>query len=81
MSKHAKGWGLGEPSLQWARKWWGQPDHFDWLSGYLQTRGMATPLRKGLAVVAASLALVPVNALWGPESIDHRLARGLAVWK
>jgi diguanylate cyclase (GGDEF)-like protein len=65
--------------MHWLRKWWEQPDHFDWLSGYLQTRGMATALRRGLAVVAASLALVPVNALWGPASIDDRLAVGLAV--
>jgi diguanylate cyclase (GGDEF)-like protein len=65
--------------MQWVRKWWAQPDHFDWLSGYLQTRGMATAMRRGLAIVAASLALVPVNALWGPASIDDRLALGLAV--
>jgi hypothetical protein len=32
----------------------------------------------GLAVVAALLALVPVNALWG-ASIDDRLALDLAV--
>lgn len=65
--------------MHWVRQWWGQPDHFDWLSGYLQTRGMATAMRRGLAFVAASLALVPVNALWGPASIDDRLALGLAV--
>ncbi|MFS0896745.1 sensor domain-containing diguanylate cyclase [Mycolicibacterium litorale] len=65
--------------MNWVEKWWRQPDHFDWLSGYLQTRGMATPMRRGLAVVAASLALVPANALWGPASIDDRIAVALAV--
>lgn len=65
--------------MQWVGRWWRQPDHFDWLSGYLQTRGMATAMRRGLALVAASLALVPVNALWGPASIDDRLAVGLAL--
>ncbi|BCI56030.1 hypothetical protein NIIDNTM18_53080 [Mycolicibacterium litorale] len=80
MSKHAPGrvaW--GDLSVNWVEKWWRQPDHFDWLSGYLQTRGMATPMRRGLAVVAASLALVPANALWGPASIDDRIAVALAV--
>ncbi len=65
--------------MQWVGRWWRQPDHFDWLSGYLQTRGMATAMRRGLALVAASLALVPVNALWGPASIDDRLAVSLAL--
>lgn len=65
--------------MQWVEKWWRQPDHFDWLSGYLQTRGMAPVMRRGLAVVAASLALVPVNALWGPASIDDRIALTFAV--
>ncbi|MGE2717938.1 diguanylate cyclase domain-containing protein [Mycolicibacterium litorale] len=65
--------------MEWVKKWWRQPDHFDWLSGYLQTRGMAAPMRRGLALVAASLVLVPVNALWGPASIDDRLAVGVAV--
>lgn len=65
--------------MHWLSKWWNQPDHFDWLSGYLQTRGLATPLRRALAVVAASLALVPINALWGPTWVDRRIGLVLAV--
>jgi diguanylate cyclase len=46
--------------------WWGQEDHFDWLTGYLQAHGLSTSTRRILAVVAASLVLVPVNVFWGP---------------
>lgn len=53
--------------------WWGQPDHFDWLSGYLQIRGLSVPARRILAVVSASLALVPFNVLWGPAPVDRKL--------
>ncbi|MET0896566.1 MAG: GGDEF domain-containing protein [Mycobacterium sp.] len=60
--------------MNWVGRWWRQPDHFDWLSGYLQNRGMGRPIRRMLAVVAASLALVPINAVWGPAAVDDRLA-------
>lgn len=47
--------------------WWGQDDHFDWLTGYLQAHGLSTNTRRVLAVVASSLVLVPVNVYWGPS--------------
>jgi diguanylate cyclase len=55
------------------KSWWEQPDHFDWLSGYLQIRGLSGPARRILAVVSMSLALVPVNVLWGPAPVDRML--------
>ncbi|MGE2729547.1 diguanylate cyclase domain-containing protein [Mycolicibacterium vaccae] len=64
--------------MHWIVKWWNQPDHFDWLSGYLQARGMARPMRRMMAVVAASLTLVPVNAMWGPAAVDNRFTGVLA---
>lgn len=54
--------------------WWGQEDHFDWLTGYLQAHGLSTSTRRILAVVAASLVLVPVNVLWGPVPLYPRVA-------
>lgn len=65
--------------MNWVGRWWRQPDHFDWLSGYLQNRGMGRPMRRMLAVVAASLALVPINAVWGPDAVDDRLAATISV--
>lgn len=64
--------------MHWIVRWWREPDHFIWLSGYLQARGMARPMRRMMVVVAASLTLVPVNAVWGPASVDNRLAGILA---
>ncbi|MGE2836203.1 GGDEF domain-containing protein [Mycobacterium sp. SMC-4] len=65
--------------MHWISRWWRQPDHFDWLSGYLQARGMARPMRRMMAVVAASLTLVPINALWGPASVDNWFTVALAL--
>lgn len=65
--------------MQWIARWWRQPDHFDWLSGYLQSRGMAGPMRRMMAVVAASLMLVPLNVVWGPASVDARFTMALAL--
>ena len=51
--------------MQWLAAWWRRPDHFDWLTGYLQAHGLSTPTRRIMAGVAASLALWPINILWG----------------
>ena len=42
-----------------AGPWWSQPDQFEWLSGYLHARGLATPTRRLLAAVSAALACAP----------------------
>jgi diguanylate cyclase len=59
--------------------WWRQPDHFDWLSGYLQAHGFSSSTRRIFAVVAASLALAPANVLWGPPPFHPRLALAVDV--
>ena len=28
--------------MNWLAAWWRQPDHFDWLTGYLQVHGLST---------------------------------------
>lgn len=65
--------------MKWMATWWRQPDHFDWLTGYLQAHGFSTSTRRTLAVVAASLALWPANVLWGPPPFDRRLALVVSV--
>jgi hypothetical protein len=53
-------------------RWWRQPDHFDWLSGYLHGRDLTRPTQKLMAVISASLALfTPVNVLWGPATLNR----------
>lgn len=61
-------------------RWWRQPDHFDWLSGYLHARDLTGPTQKLMAVISASLALItPFNAVWGPAAVNESLAILLAV--
>ncbi len=39
-------------------RWWGQPDQFDWLTGYLSARGLARPTRLLMALISAGLLLM-----------------------
>ncbi|TGD89213.1 GGDEF domain-containing protein [Mycolicibacterium sp. CH28] len=49
-------------------RWWQQPDHYDWLSGYLYARGWGTGTRVMLASMSAAMTLNCV-LLWA--SVDH----------
>lgn len=55
--------------MRWLRRWWRQPDHYDWIMAYLTTRGLAGIVRaliagvtiiSGAAVIA--LTTTPVVA-------------------
>ena len=46
-----------------ASRWWGQPDQFEWLSGYLHARGLATATRRLMALVSAALVGMPLSLL------------------
>jgi diguanylate cyclase len=65
--------------MRWLAAWWGQPDHFDWLTGYLQAHGLSTSARRILACVAASLVLVPANVRWGPVPAYPRVALAVSI--
>ena len=54
--------------MKWLAAWWRQPDHFDWLTGYLQSQGLSRNARRVFAGLAASLALYPADVLFGPRS-------------
>ncbi len=60
--------------MKWLAAWWGQADHFDWLTGYLQAHGLSSNTRRIMAVVAASLVLVPANVWLGPAHVYRPLA-------
>jgi hypothetical protein len=64
--------------MKWLAVWWTQPDHFDWLTGYLQSHGLSTNTRRILAGVAASLVFVPANVLWGRTPLSPRLSLAVA---
>ncbi len=41
-----------------ASRWWHQADQFDWLTGYLQARGLETATRRLMAVVSGALVFM-----------------------
>ncbi len=57
--------------MKWLAAWWGQADHFDWLTGYLQAHGLGANTRRLMAGVAASLVLVPAN-VWLNHALVYR---------
>lgn len=64
------------------RLWWEQPDHYDWLSGYLAARGLAALTRFILAGILGVLALAALLMLFspsGPADAPHRVITGLVV--
>lgn len=65
--------------MRWLAAWWRQPDHFDWLTGYLQSHGLSANTRRVLAGVSASLALWPLNILLGQTPFYPRVALAVSV--
>jgi diguanylate cyclase len=65
--------------MKWLAAWWGQTDHFDWLTGYLQAHGLSSNTRRLLAGVAASLVLVPANVWLGPTPVYEPAALAYSV--
>lgn len=49
------------------KRWWQQPNHYDWLSGYLHAHGMSAATRAMMAFISASLALCLVALLVGAD--------------
>ena len=54
--------------FQW---WWGQPDHHAWFSSYLKLRRMSGVTRGVLALLTASMALIPFGMLWSSAPPDN----------
>jgi diguanylate cyclase (GGDEF)-like protein len=60
------------------RRWWRQSDHFDWLTLYLNTRGIGLKGRAITAAVIASMAVVPALASVRPTLPHYPVAAVLA---
>ncbi|SPM34017.1 GGDEF domain-containing protein [Mycobacterium rhizamassiliense] len=65
--------------MGWVAEWWRQADHFDWLTGYLQAHGLSKSTRRALAVVAASLVLVPFNVTLGTPPLYPHVALAVSL--
>ncbi len=50
----------------WLRRWWRQPDRFDWFAVYLDDRGMQHIARLAVAATTAAFAMVAGAMLWSP---------------
>jgi diguanylate cyclase (GGDEF)-like protein len=57
------------------RRWWRQSDHFDWISWYLNTRGVLVLWRVLIAGVCAVLAVLPVALLASSPQHPNVVAR------
>lgn len=57
--------------------WRSQPDQFEWLSSYLQARGLATPTRRLMALVSAALVAMPLGVLRAPY--EHPVVTGVII--
>ncbi len=42
---------------------WAEPDQFEWVTSFLNERGLLTWARRALAMVAASAAMIPAVGL------------------
>jgi diguanylate cyclase len=60
------------------RRWWRQGDQFDWLTLYLNTRGIRLIWRAVIAAVIASMAVVPAVLLAGPTLPRYPVAEVVA---
>ncbi len=59
-------------------RWWRRGDHFDWLTLYLNTRGIRLRWRALIAAVIASMAVVPAVALVRPTLPHYPAAEVVA---
>lgn len=48
-------------------RWWLQPSHYDWLSGYLHARGISGATRAMMASISASLSLCLIALMLGAD--------------
>lgn len=52
--------------VSWAKRWWDQPDRYDWMVAYLDHRGILAPYRAIAAGLVALLAVVPILMIFSP---------------
>jgi diguanylate cyclase (GGDEF)-like protein len=65
--------------VEWLRRWWRQPDHHQWLSGYLAARGLQRFTQFMVAVIVLALGVVPLLMLWSPSGPQGAFTRILSI--
>lgn len=61
------------------RQWWGQPDHYHWLSGYLVSRHARGFTRKMMGLIVVVLGAVPALMLLSPAGPNTRAGQAVSV--
>ncbi|CAN5802719.1 GGDEF domain-containing protein [soil metagenome] len=64
------------------RRWWRQPDQFDWITGYLRARGVLRNTRLLIALMIASLVVAALPLMLstaGPGTVTTRLLQGASM--
>jgi diguanylate cyclase (GGDEF)-like protein len=62
--------------VDWIRRWWRQPGHYEWLSAYLAARDLQRFTRFMMASIVFVLGLVPLLILlsdFGPDDVLFRV--------
>jgi diguanylate cyclase (GGDEF)-like protein len=65
--------------VDWIRRWWQQPDHYQWLSAYLAVRNLQRFTRYMMAAIVVALGAVPMLTLLSPAGPHGTATRGLSV--
>jgi diguanylate cyclase (GGDEF)-like protein len=65
--------------VDWLGRWWRQPDHYEWLSGYLASRGLQRFTQIMVATIVLALGAIPLLMLWSPSGPQGAAARILSI--
>ena len=64
----------------WAGQWLKQPDQYDWLSAYLNERGLQVLWRRATFGFTVTTAALPIVMIWSPFGPDTPVRVALAVF-
>ena len=63
----------------WMRRWWHQPDQYDWMSDYLASRHLQRFSRFLIALVVIIFGVVPIVMLFSPSGPQGHVHRTIAI--
>lgn len=61
------------------RRWWRQPDRYEWLSAYLESQRLRWPLQLIMAVTVAFVGFVPILMVFSPSMPSRTATAAVAV--
>lgn len=67
------------PHADQFRRWWNQPDHYDWLSGYLESQGLRPITRLMMALIVVTFSAVSALLLFSPTGPPDGIRAALAL--